>query len=171
MKKILLTLLIATMTLACGQSWQEYRSFEGGYSVDFPGAPEEMTYPVATPAGTFTTTCAQSETMSTCYIVGYTNFPRWVVDNQGADSAVEGAMQGAVGNLEGELLSSKTIEIEGHPGREFEFRAPKEGVYGVGRIYLVDSTLYQVLAMQRDGFPGAFEPDRFLTSFRLRPQL
>jgi hypothetical protein len=81
---------------------------------------------------------------------------------------LDGAQQGAIDNVKAHLVSGKRITLGAYPGREFE--AENDTLHFSARIYLVGTTLYQVLIAAPLGPPYA-GTTRFLDSFQLIPRV
>lgn len=82
---------------------------------------------------------------------------------------LDGARDGAVGNVGGKLQESKAITLDKkYPGREFTatIEKPKEGILRA-RIYLVGTRLYQVMLVGTKEFAMSKEADAFLDSFQI----
>jgi hypothetical protein len=83
-----------------------------------------------------------------------------------ASDLLDGAVDGAVANTHGRLLSHVETDLRGYPGREFRVQLPENFVMHA-KIFLVRQRLYQVVVVTTTG--RAFRPEvfTFLESFRL----
>jgi hypothetical protein len=83
---------------------------------------------------------------------------------------LDGARDGAVGNVGGTLTSSSQITLgkQKYPGREFNATVtqPKAGRLRA-QVYLVGKRFYQVIVMGTTEYATAKEATAFLDSFRL----
>lgn len=108
------------------------------------------------------------------YMVGVCDLP---IPEKESDEMIEtrldGARDGAVGNIGAELTSSTPIQFnKKYPGREFTAKlppppkGPPEGIVKA-RIYLVGTRLYQTMVIGTTGFVTARTADAFLDSFKI----
>ena len=81
------------------------------------------------------------------------------------ERVLDGARDGAVGNVNGVLRSEQRIALGGHPGRDLVVDVPGQ-VVARQRIYLVGRRLYQLIVVT-DQPPSSPEIERSLNSFRL----
>ncbi len=169
MRKMLLVLVVLLAT-GCGQSWHEYRSNKGGYSVEVPGTVKEDTSSVTTPIGAIAFHTAVSEGSDYGYATAYADFPDFVVKQDHKD-LLTGARDGALRNIDGKLDKQTWIEIDGHQGLEMTFTSSSKKMKAKARIILVKNRLYQAIAAQTEDSYDEQEVDRYLKSFRLRPVL
>jgi hypothetical protein len=141
-------------------SWSEFSSPQGRFAVLMPGAPQEET---ETNQDGSTDHSFSLTSDDSAFLIHYSDIPEMEKLSQAEvakllDNAPNDFTQGA----NAKLLRTKTVTIDGHPGKEFEFTL-KEGINGKGRVYLVKERLYIVVGMTT-------QPDnvqRFLDSFRL----
>lgn len=80
---------------------------------------------------------------------------------------LDAARDGAVGNIQGRLVSERALSLGGHPGRELQVLSSDGRLALRMRIYLVNSRQYQVVAVAPKELRSTEDRDRFLDSFRL----
>ncbi len=157
--------LALALAVGCPRAdWTTVSSAEGGFQVEMPTAPELARHTAESAAGPLEFTIYGSQLAGSAYQVAWVDYPPGTV----ADPAevLEAARDGAVAQMAARLVRSESIEIEGHPGLEFEFDV--EGrLAGFARMFLVGDRLYQLLLAKEPGdLPGSVGA-RFLESFRL----
>jgi len=171
MKSRLLALALAVTLLAScsllSQPWVEFTSPDGSFSASFPETPEEQTQSIDTAAGPITLHGFTVDRGYIAYAVMYSDFPSDLIQQGDPDLLLDGGVDGAVTNVQGNLVSKTTISLDGHPGREFTIESDAQQVTVKGRIFLVDNRLYQVIVVIAEG--GSFESEtaKFLDSFTL----
>jgi hypothetical protein len=151
--------------------WQTYQSPAGRYSILMPGRPKEQTQAFESAVGTLDLHIATYENRSGAYLVMYVDYPADLVAAGQASAILDGAAQGAVANVDGQLTRQQAVSLGAAPGREIEFDAAAQGAQPATRIkvryYLVGRRLYQVMvvAPQAQGLPA--DAPKFLDSFNL----
>lgn len=160
--------VVAGLLFSCAGGWTEFRSLEGGFSIDMPGTPKKQTESVPTAAGTITAHLFTQERMNDGYMAGYSDFPKQLIKASPPATLLKGGRDGAVANVGGKLLGDKMITLDGHPGIEFDFEVQSKGIRSRARVYLVDNRLYQTVVYQSQALWSEKQADRFLDSFRLR---
>jgi hypothetical protein len=139
----------ASPPLLIAQSiWQPFSSTEGSYTVLLPGTPTEENRDVNTQAGSIPVNTRyvvrQNEAF---YGVAYSDFPENLSLNsselnQFFSLVVSGFSEGAGGKL----LSQQNINLGNFPGREVRLQLARGGIV-IGRLYLVNKRLYQVIVV------------------------
>jgi len=143
--------------------WKTYSYPTDGFSAIFPFEPGMQKKNVPTDKGTFELRAYLTEDSPSALFVGVCDYGSAVADKT-ADQVLDGAQQGAIGNVSAHLVSSKKITLGVYPGREFE--AENDTMHFSARIYLIGSTLYQTLVAWPLGQPYT-GTTRFLDSFQL----
>lgn len=79
-------------------------------------------------------------------LVGYSDITGIEMSADLKEKMLEGAKEGALGQMNATLEGEETISIDGHPGRSLVFTAESEGQTMKGRFdyYMVGSRLYQI---------------------------
>ena len=149
----------------------EFSSDAGKFACAFPKAPKSETMPTSTVIGNIDQNMFSVEFSDAWYGVSYSDYPKEIVDGSEPKKMLDGARDGAVGNLGGKLASEKQIKIDGHPGRAIEIVAT-DATAGItmevtARIYLVENRLYQILVVREKGRDLQKELDKFFESFKL----
>jgi hypothetical protein len=163
----ILALFAASLACSTEPEPKEFTSDDGGFSIAFPGDPETQTQSVPTDVGDVALTMYTVETGSAAYLAGYADYPADMVAGSDPETMLDGGRDGAVGNIDGRLLTEKHITLDGHLGRELkvESKDGKQVLYG--RFYLVEARLYQIMVVTS---PDGLEETvifAFLDSFTL----
>lgn len=172
-KVVLLSLVVVALALSgCGpKEWTEFSSGPGNFSVLLPGTPEEQTQSVDTPAGSIDIHMFLLDQGSSAFMVGYSDYPESLIAQADPMLLLDGARDGAVGNVGGTMRSERELTLNSNPGREIKFDVPDSsdlpgGGYAVARLYLVQNRLYQVIGMAKKDVSEE-EIIKFLDSFTL----
>jgi len=174
MKKITMisSILIVILLSACGSTGPEkFTSEEGAFSVISPLPLEESTQSIDTELGLIEVHFFMAEQVDRAYMVGYSDYPQDFVDQSDPQAMLDGARDGAVGNINGKLVSEiKVLLDDQYPGREIVVTAmldqDQEGTLKE-RMFLVGNRLYQVMVIAPSGDMGVQEMDEFINSFKL----
>lgn len=128
----------------------ELNSQEGRFSVEFPAGftdPAENVVEVEIPGGTLPMTMyTASKGATSAYLVAFLDYPEESFE-QGIESMLDGAREGALKNMNATLESQKSITLNGHPGRSITFAgfSGEQRVYGRIDYFIAKPRLYQVL--------------------------
>jgi hypothetical protein len=160
-------LVLASGSLARPADPERFESKDWKFSAQFPDKPKEVDQSaVGVKFKMFMT-----ESKNGAAMIGVADVP--IPANETADmiqARLDGARDGAIKNVGGQLLSSKAITLgkKKYPGREFSAKAtkPVEGLLRA-RIYLVGTRLYQVVVMGTKEYATSKETDAFLDSFQV----
>ncbi len=166
---VLLAAVVTVGCLGCGSKPSLYTSAAGKYSVMLPGRPTEKDENVATPIGPITAHTAIAEDgRRVGYGVVFADYPPNLVQSGNVDAILEGACNGKVAAISGQITDKRTIAVDGHPGRRIRFnaRVPEEA-NGISKIFLVNNRLYDVFVVGTPATLDATAADAFLDSFKL----
>lgn len=170
-KMLLAACLAATAFAACADplpapAWREYRSAAGGYRVEMPGKPAELTRDLPSAPGSkmhaATLKYGKGDLLAIASDVG--EHPDAVADrilDSGRDTALK-TMKATISNEHKESVGK-------FPARRFDYSA-SNGYRGTMRFVLSDRHLYQLNAIGPAGFSETAEAKRFLNSFALTGQ-
>ena len=143
--------------------WKSYSYPADGFIASYPSEPQMSKKDVPTDKGSFELRAYLVEDGNAALYVGVCDYGSAIADRS-SDTVLNGAQEGAIGNVNGHLISGKQIMLGTYPGREFE--AENDTMHFSARIYLVGTTLYQTLTATPLGKPYA-GVTRFLDSFQL----
>ncbi|MCU0552411.1 MAG: hypothetical protein MUC48_24025 [Leptolyngbya sp. Prado105] len=143
--------------------WRRFTSKSWGFSIVMPGTPTERKQ-----NGLTQFELIRNEE-SVRYAVGILNLPVAPGTNKNLQSEIYDGIRRGAANGQAVLISFRTIELNGFPGREMNFRLP-DGMVAKWRVYLVDKRAYfiNVTTTKENQSQGlATSIDVFLQSFRL----
>ncbi len=156
-------------TEASGVDGFEFTSPDNDYSVTFPSEPTATPTPLQLPGGQSIEIPLQVASAKTSeYTTGAITYPDDTPVNDDSAQVLDGAVDGAVANVEGaELGKSEDIEVDGKPGRRFDFSVTQGGAEGRGEaIFVIDGqVLYQAIAVGEVDDADAHAD--FLDSFKI----
>jgi hypothetical protein len=130
-------------TTAAGAGFT-YTSPEGDFSAVFPSRPSERTQPQELPDGSvMELSIAAVETEELFVGTARGQYPKGTVLD--VPAALQGAQDQAIANVEGTLVASRDLELQGRPGREFAASLSVNGQPGtlLQRVYFDGPVLYQ----------------------------
>ena len=169
-----LMLVCSILLAACGAaspSWQDFSSDAGKFTVSMPATPKETSQSVDTAAGKIDLHLFTAQVGTSAYLVSYSDYPADMMSQADPAKVLDGAMNGAVTNVSGTILSSQDVTLDGNPGKDFtaDGKITKPGDGSVrGRIYLVKNRLYQIIIVGlKDQIPAA-DADKYMQSFKLK---
>lgn len=154
--------------------WIEFNP-TGAFSVNMPGQPQHKTQDIYSNVGTlrlniYSYQPSDSKKDNLVYMIMYSDYPKGSVtsDNQESLSVFfRNAVDGAVRNVNGALLSEKDIEIQGYPGKEIQI-GYQGGVIIINmRQYLVKNRTYILQVMTPKEKQGNESATKFFESFKL----
>lgn len=152
--------LQAQPILIAESSWREWVSSQGKFAILMPDKPTEETQKDQDGSVNY---YFKYQSEKDVYFVMYTDIPNITqISSEKVKQILDRVPIDFVKGADAKLLSQKSISLNGHPGREFEF-AFTGGIPGKGRVYLVDQRLYVAIAAT----PQQEDAQKFLTSFRL----
>jgi hypothetical protein len=156
-------------TTTNAESWQDYKSASGKFSVQVPSKPEEKSQDQVTSVGTIKLHMVIAETNESGYFIGYADFPKKVVDAPDIQKGLADSVKGSIANLKGEITSEKESLLGNIPCRDFEAKGKVKttNVSMKGRFCFAGNRLYQVFALGAADKIAATDVDRFITSFKI----
>ena len=175
MKKPILFFLLVCITFAVqAQDWSTHKNIELAFTADFPGVPLKTTQDVPTAIGDITMhmlsvdTSTNLDASNALYAVAYSAYPEenFKDSTDESDNAtLNGAVNGAVTNVNGKLLVNNDINLNGFPGKEGKIEL--NGAFIHLRVYLVENVLYfcQVICFAEKD--DNTDINKFLDSFEL----
>jgi hypothetical protein len=159
--------------LGCGQDrteWTPFEAADGSFSASMPGVPEEGGTEVPSAFGSVSSHTWVHQERTRAFSIAHTDYPDGIRKQMTDEQFLDTARDAAVQKTRGRLVSETPVALSGHPGREVRIDdAGGGGATVQGRLYVVDSRLYQVMVTTTP--EGADSPDvaTFLDSFQLAP--
>jgi len=165
-----LTLAIVFMVFisACvDRHWIEYKADDGSFIVSFPVTPTKSIKTANTVLGPIDVTIYAAEENHLAYLVATGEYPADLVKQADHAGMLNDARDGAVANVQGNLMSEEIFNLNGNPGRELKIAVL--GGKGIVRckVVLVANRLYQVIVAGPSDKAYAPEVRQFLDSFSL----
>lgn len=150
MKTISLLLISAFLFFGFAADWISITSKDDGYKIAFPSQPEKEKQNVPSEVGELTMNmliydASEKEDENLVYLFNSTVYPDSLFINGGeslAKGILDGATKGAAKNVKGNILSEKTITINGHDGRECKIDFQDGAAIIVMHAYLVKNKMY-----------------------------
>lgn len=167
MHKTLILLGFSLFALVgCQQKqWSTFTSAAGKFSVSMPGTPKEQKMEVPSPIGAIQFYLFTGRDRNYEFVASYNDYPASVVSQGNVEKMLDGARDGAVGNINGKLQSEKKITLKNFPGREIHVLTPDGKAALKYRIYLVGNRLYQVGIVSTNPFQETEKTNQFFESF------
>ncbi len=150
--------------------WQRYDSPKGGYSVMFPGEPQESADELDTPTGKVEVVLVryQDDLKGRVYLASHNQIPIPEDSSFDIESGLDSTRDSISRELAAQVLDEKRIDYQGYPGREFSMN--REGQFSAkARIFYADGVLYQAIIGTQDENLDAPEVEKFLSSMQLKP--
>ena len=159
-------LSLPAMLVAQAPQWKPYPFPADGFTASFPSKPEVEKQTINSDAGPLEIRTYTAEDSGVGLIIAVCDYGAGAAGKD-PDTLLDSAKQGAVSNIKGRLISEKKITLEANHGVAFE--AENDSAHLSARIYLVGTTLYQVIVAAPLQTPYA-ESARFLDSLQLAPR-
>jgi hypothetical protein len=159
-------LLTAAPRLAAAQEWKPYSNDECRCSAQFPGTPQQRNQPMRTNLGNLDAKMVTLEVPDAFYAIAFVDYPKDKLDKSKAtpEDLLNGARDGAVANVKGQLAKETKITMNGYPGRDLRIEAPGDLLL-LARIYMVKERLYQSLVVMPKSRESGADAQKFLDSF------
>ncbi len=150
-----------------------FTSAEGGFTITYPGnsaAPQKQTVPVPTEIGNIDMNMFLVDAGEKAYMTAYADYPETLIEESDPQTMLNMGRDGAITNVNGELLREKDHKVQGFPAKEFYARGKQgeQDVFMRANIIMADARLYQVLYL---GFTedalDSKEADDYMASFRI----
>lgn len=170
MKKNIFLFVFALSTfISFGQDWKKFTSEEFKFSADFPTPPESSVQSVQTAVGEIDMNMFMStntKTSNLYYSIISSSYPAEAFKDATEEynnSVLDGAVNGAVTNVKGELVFDNKITFKGYPGRSFKVKIT--GNYLYINAYLVKNTMMICQVICSTENDGNEDLKRFFDSF------
>lgn len=135
---------------AATAGWVDFESTEGKFTARFPKTPKTQNIPTPTPAGNIDQTMIMADDNGISYGVSFADYPEEATKATPIETMLDGARDGAVGNINGTLKSEKQIKLGEYDGRELEVTASAAGqdVVVHQQMFVVKNRLYQLIVVR-----------------------
>ena len=148
MKKLIyvFTLFIATTEYVNAQEWIDYKSEDLAFISEYPKEPKRTVQDVETAVGTLKMHMIMHAPTSgddnAIYSVIRSDYPKDQfedADDEYNTNVLDGAVNGAVTNVQGELIFDDKIKLNGYPGRSIKIKIAGGFIYI--NAYLVENII------------------------------
>ncbi|TJY33415.1 hypothetical protein [Pontimicrobium aquaticum] len=167
----IIALFFVSIEVTSQSSWLDFKSVEFAFRAEFPKEPTKSVQNVPTAVGDidmhmFMLQSTSNDDNNVIYSVIRSDYPEEQfedADDEYNNTVLDGAVNGAVTNVKGELVFDNKITFNGYPGRSIKINIDQAYIYM--NAYLIENTIYitQVICMkQKDKNEDI---NRFLDSF------
>lgn len=169
MKKLPLLLLLFISVSTFAQEWKKFNSEEFEFVASFPSEPNKTVQKVNTAVGVLDMNIFMVMPLkddNVVYSVIRSDYPEEQFSDPSdtfVKSVLDGAVNGAVTNVNGKLLSDTKVTLRGYPGRSIKIEIPQAYLYV--RAYLVKNTMYIVQVGCAKNKDKNASIDKFFKSF------
>ena len=143
--------------------WKQFNYSDEGFAASFPSTPSVEKKAVQTSVGEFELRSYVVEAGDASLFVGVCDYDA-ATANKTPDQLLQGAKNSMLANSGSHILNEKKAALGANPGVQFE--AENSVTHFSARIYLVGSTLYEVLVVSSLNKPYD-RTAHFLDSFQL----
>jgi len=174
MKRIILlmTVLFLSNNALIAQNWKKYKAEDLQFIAYYPSEPKRTVQKVTTAAGELDMHMIiyspASGDDNAAYSVIRSDYPEEQFKDADEDynsTVLDGAVNGAVSNLQGKLIYDNDVKFNGYPGRSFKIST--QGAFMYINAYLVENSIFaiQVICLEAKDKNASIE--HFLNSFEL----
>jgi len=169
---LLLLATILGLAAGCGDSsWREVAAADGGFRVLMRGAPRVEQRNLDTPMGRIAGNWYSLEQKDSVFGVGYADYPAPIVRATPPRAMFTTVREGWLKRIQGKPEGEGTdIKLDNKwYGMEFTARGRLEGreVWMLGRFYLVDNRLYQLIVFGDKAAIPRSDINKFMGSFKV----
>ncbi len=165
--------IVASFSFVSQDGWVQFKSH--GFAAEFPKKPEVDSQVVPSGIGdlilnTFMYQPSQAGDDNLVYAVMLTKYPDSLMKSNDAaftKTVFRNAIDGAVKNAGGKLLSEKEIALDDYPGREVRIDYQNGVAVIKMRMYMAKSTMYLIQTIAEPTKENNKSEVRFMNSFKL----
>tara|TARA_Y100001934_G_scaffold267799_1_gene348927 strand:- start:995 stop:1531 length:537 start_codon:yes stop_codon:yes gene_type:complete len=164
---IFLFVFASTIT---AQNWEKYKSEELTFIAEFPGTPEKSVQQIQTAVGELDMHMVMYSPSSgddnAVYSVIRSDYPEAQFENADEsynNQVLNGAVQGAVSNVQGTLLYDNKVKFNGYPSRDVKIEITGGFIYI--KAYLVENIIFITQVICTEDKDGNESIKRFQDSF------
>lgn len=168
--------LFANVLFAQTEDWVTIKSDEFGYIADFPQEPEPSQTATQSAVGELYLNMYMYDASKSgipddnlIYMCSATEYPGEAFEKKTEselDGIFDGAINGAVTNVNGRLLSQETIELQGIEGRAVKISIYEGQAFLYMRLFLRGNNLYILQVITTGENDGNSDIDAFFNSYR-----
>ena len=146
--------------------WKTFVADDKSFTVQFPTEPNRESDIVNAPSGKVELIQYMSKNKDILYSVMYGDYPGNALVGLTSDQLLDNARNGAVGNVQGKLLSEVIISKANYPGREITVKVEPDTVLSA-QIILKDNRVYQLLVVTPSDKLFTSQRREFFNSFEI----
>lgn len=172
MKKtfLVLTVLFLSFSAVNAQDWTKYKSEDLAFIATFPEEPKRTVQKVSTAVGELDMHMIMHAPASgddnAVYSVIRSDYPEEQfkdADDEYNSNVLDGAVEGAVKNVQGKLVFDNKVKFNGYPGRSIKIQM--QGGFIYINAYLVENSMFitQVICLEANDKNASIQ--RFFNSF------
>lgn len=174
MRKVFLLLVVCVLSITAvhAQKWEKYKAEDLQFVAYYPKTPERTVQKVPTAVGDLDMHMVMyspaSDDDNAVYSVIRSDYPEEQFKDADADynaTVLEGAVNGAVTNVQGKLVIDNVVTYNGYPGRSIKIQM--QGGFIYINAYLVENSMFitQVICLANKDKNESIQ--RFLDSFEI----
>lgn len=155
------------------ESADPFTSADGRFTVTFPNGetdPSEQVVPVPTEIGQIDMHMFLVDADTEAYMAAWADYPSEIVAAGDPQTMLDMGRDGAIANVNGELLRENDYKLQGFPAKEFYAKGVQGGqdVFMRANIIMANDRLYQVLylSFEEDDLDSK-TADNYVASFRI----
>jgi hypothetical protein len=154
---------------ASDSAWQTVNG--DGFTISMPGTPSKSEQTEPSLAGPITVHLYTVTRGYEGFMAGNTRYPDSVFASGNADDIMDGARNGAISGINGEVSNEHSITLAGYSGREITGKSPSKNLGFTIRMFIVKPQMFLMLYTQYDKEKPMSEDGRkFLESFHIANQ-
>ena len=168
----LMTVLFLSFNAVSAQNWEKYKAEDLAFIAYYPQEPKRTVQKVSTAVGELDMHMIMHAPTSgddnAVYSVIRSDYPEEQFEDADAEynaTVLDGAVNGAVTNVQGKLVFDNKVKFNGYPGRSIKIEITGGFIYI--NAYLVENSMFitQVICLTANDKNKSI--DRFLNSFEI----
>jgi hypothetical protein len=165
---VIVGIIVAIVLVLKGAGAATWQTFNGDkFSVNMPGTPVKSEQTQTTVAGPISIKMNTIDRGSEAYAVGYTEYPSVIFDSQSGDALLNGARDGAINNMHGQMLGERAISQGSYTGKEVTGKVPDKNYSFTLQLYLAKPRMYLLIFLKQGDQPISDDGRKFLDSFKI----
>jgi hypothetical protein len=139
-----------------------------GFTVQMPGSPSHDTQTTQSAVGPIPIHLYTLSQGYEGYMAGYSQYPETLFNLSQPEDVFNGAQNGVINNIKGEVVSQRSITMNGNPGREVIGTSSSANLGFTMRLYIVKPKMFMLFYTQYGADkPVTADGKKFLDSFQL----
>jgi hypothetical protein len=139
-----------------------------GFTVTMPGTPSHDTQTTQSAVGPIPIHLYTLSAGYEGYMAGYSQYPETLFNLSKPEDVFDGAQNGVINNIKGQVVSQRSITMNGNPGREVVGTSSSTNLGFTMRLYIVKPKMFMLFYTQYGADkPMSADGKKFLDSFQL----